>query len=156
MSKTKKLNGTLIGLLFTIANVFLASSLLPAVIAYIPIKMLLKSIFPQNGNETSDLVLGSWAIVICSLLALAVILFMLNNIRKRVLRKGRISSFRIIIFMIPLFFLFHPLGGYIKWSLDGFDSFGNPPYLPFLTIPFSSFGFLFFGILIDWMKKPLE
>ncbi|MBF6642883.1 hypothetical protein [Chryseobacterium indologenes] len=62
----------------------------------------------------------------------------------------------VVIEMLIFYFIIHPLGFYIYWGLFlDFRSDGQLIFSAITSFPYSSIGFIIFGILIDqvWKKE---
>ena len=71
-------------------------------------------------------------------------------------RKSYLSNIQIIAIMIIEYFILHILGFYIYWGIAlDFRSDGQLIFAAVSSFPYSSFGFVILGFLVDSIKKKL-
>jgi len=135
-------NGTIIGLIFTLLSWVLTWTFIVPIVSVMPGLFILDSIFSfqdTNGGQES---LNSLLIILGVFLS-----FVLVRTRMVVF-----NNYHISFIMVIAYFIFHTLGFYVYWQSLGYRGDGQLIFGAVKSFPYSSFGFLFFGILIDLVK----
>lgn len=146
MEITKKYNAFIIGVVFTIVSLLLVFTPLP-IFSVIPLGFLENAVsYFFEDDSHKDVSLSSFILTI-----LMYALFIAFVVRMR--KDSKFDSNNVVGLMILNYFLVHPLGFYIYYSTLGFRGDGQLLFGIYETFAFSSFSFLFLGVLIQIIKK---
>ena len=105
-----------------------------------------------NNNPYSNV--GKLTIFLLSLTTLTLTFISLVWIKRTSLKNHEISKGNIVAILFFLYFLIHPLGFYIYWGVYlNFRGDGQLIFGAVTSFPYSSFVFIFVGILIDIVKN---
>ncbi len=153
MKIAKSNSGLVIGAVFTAVSLLLTLTFFVPIISVLPgliFETIAKNIV--NNNPYSNV--GKLTILLLSIIFIAALVFSLIWIRKTVIKQGQISKGNIIVIMLIMYFIIHSLGFYIYWGLAlNFRSDGQLIFAAVVSVPISSFAFIFIGLLIDKVKN---
>src|SRR5690554_228393 len=150
MKISPKYNGTIIGAIFTVASIFLTFTFVIPIISIIPAAYIESLVASVVDNEPYSNVGKATLNTFLGLLIIFITVVLIKS------RKTRFSNIHVILTMIIAYFIVHSLGFYIYWGVSlNYRSDGQLIFAAVDSFPFSSFGFVFIGFLIDIVKKPL-
>jgi len=150
MKISPKYNGTIIGAIFTVASLLLTITFVIPIISIIPAAYIESLVASVVDNEPYSNVGKATLNTFLGLLIIFITVVLIKS------RKTRLSNVQIILTMIIAYFIVHSLGFYIYWGVSlNYRSDGQLIFAAVNSFPFSSFGFVFIGFLIDIVKKPL-
>lgn len=148
MRINQQYNGTIIGSIFTVCSLVLTCTYIIPIATVFPgiyIEALMSSIV---DNDPYSNVGKATIIVLIGILTISLVIILRKS------RRVHPGNVQIILIMIIEFFILHILGFYIYWavSLD-FRNDGQLIFAAISSFPFSSFGFVIVGSLVDLVKK---
>ncbi|SEW51943.1 hypothetical protein [Chitinophaga arvensicola] len=153
MKINPKRKGLIIGALFTAVSLMLVATIIVPAIAVLPV-------FPMEklaGNIVKGLTDNHLQLLTIGLLGSILLLILIPGmllIRSSTLPGEPVSSGKIMLLMLLLYFIIHPFVFYI-FSYHKAWNRADGQYLmaALVTVPFSSFAFVIVGGLIDLVKK---
>jgi len=148
MKINQKYNATIIGGIFTTVSLLLTFTFIVPIFSVIPgafIELLMSSIIDRDPYSNVG------KVTIFTLLILLVISLITILIKAR---KIKFNNGHIIGVMFFEYFIIHNLGFYIYWATAlNFKSDGQLIFGAVTSFPYSSFGFLVIGLIIDLVKR---
>ncbi|GAE65413.1 hypothetical protein H3Z85_04465 [Chryseobacterium indologenes] len=148
-------SGLKIGATFSLLSFLLTFTYLVPVFTVIPgsiIELIAENFV--NKNPYSNV--GKVTILIFVLILIIFLLLVLTGIKNMANKGIHLTWVEVVIEMLIFYFIIHPLGFYIYWGLFlDFRSDGQLIFSAITSFPYSSIGFIIFGILIDqvWKKE---
>lgn len=156
MKIAKKKTGLLIGAIFTGASLLMTGTYIVPIISVLP-GILFENISENLVNNDPYSNVGRTTIVLLFILFLMALSFSLLWIKHETAKKGQISVGQVVTIMLLLYFIVHPLGFYIYWSVAlNFKSDGQLMLGATRSYPVSGLAFIFIGLAIDLAKKIFE
>lgn len=148
MTINKKYSGTFFGAIFTIGSLLLTLTFVIPIISILP-GVFIQSIVASFFGDVSEMIIGKYTII-----TLFILLFVSLSVVLIKVRKLEVKNIHILGVLIFEYFIIHPLGFYCYWAISlNYRSDGQLIFGAVSSFPYSSFGFLLIGILIDLVKN---
>ena len=151
MRINQKLNGIVIGGIFTLISLILTLTFIVPFLTLLPATFLeyIVSIFVNNKPYSN--VGKVTTFILFSMITISFIIIIVKS------RKIQFRNKDIVVIMLVEYFLMHSFGFYIYWGSSlNYRSDGQLIFGVLESFPFSSFGFIALGILIDLVKLNSE
>lgn len=144
--------GLKIGTTFTIISLLLTFTFIVPILSILP-GVLIENLAKGFVNNEPYSNVGKMTIQILWIIFFFSLLVLLYSVYLKLINMEQISTNFIVLVMIIMYFIIHPLGFYIYWALKlNYRGDGQLIFAAVRSFPYSSFGFILIGILLDFTK----